>query len=401
MTLREYIRKCQFPILIALGSYPATVVLSFFLAPQLLYYTWILPAVFAVMTILLMAIPGKLRIPLGICGAVLLVLPCFVYLHGQNRNIALIFAPAYAFMLLWCLFLPSWDFRREIPAGWLGICFATGMIGCFFAWLDPRLAPLAPAIRACFVGFIFLALLSLNRGSVNLALGLSQSCPVSLRRKNQILTIGIFSIAALVAMVPWLIDLMEKFIMMVLHLLFMLRNLEEPAETTEAATFVPETTENWMDVVLDGVKTRRTTEAELIIIGVIAVTVAALILYFAARRLIEVLKSTLGHLSKWMETVATTQQDDFIDEISDTRDDATVAVRKKRRERILPPRNMSPTEKIRYRYRRLLAKHPEWKQHHTARENLPEEAAKLYERARYSGHPITCEDAEQFQSKTK
>lgn len=401
MTFREYTRKCQFPIMFALGSYPATVVLSFFLAPQLLYYTWILPVAFVALAFLSLAVPGKLRIVLGICGAVLLVLPCFVLLHGQSRNIALIFAPAYAVMLLWCLFLPSWDFRREAPAGLLGVCFAIGIIGCFFVWLDPSLAPFATAVRACFLGFVFLALLSLNRGSVNLALELSESCPVSLRRKNQFLTIGLFSIAALVATIPWLIDLMELLIEKILWLIFMLQNLSEATETTEETAHIEETVEDWMDVVLDGVKTRRTSDEALFIIGVLAVGIAALLLFFAGRRLLEVLKSALGHLSKWLEAVATTQQDDFIDEISDTREDATVAVRKKRRERILPPRNMSPNEKIRYRYRRLLRKHPEWKQYHTARDTLPEEAAKLYERARYSAHTITTEEAECFQSKTK
>jgi hypothetical protein len=131
------------------------------------------------------------------------------------------------------------------------------------------------------------------------------------------------------------------------------------------------------------------------------VIVAGVVLYFALRRLLEMLKDGWRLLGKWLETASSTQHDDYIDEISDTRDDATVAVRKKRRDPILPPRNMTPNQKIRYRYKRLLIKHPEWKQYYTARENLPEEAAKLYERARYSTHPITGEEAEQFQSKTK
>lgn len=401
MTLREWFRKSQFPVMLALGTYSGPLLLALFFAPALLPYIWVFPAAFAVMAVFLLMLPGKLRVFLGICGALLLTVPCVLLLDGQNQNTTMAFAPAYAGLLLWCLFLPSWDFRREIPAGLLGVSFVIGIMGCFMAWVEPRLASYALGIRLSFVGFVFLAMLSLNRGSLNLALGISQMKPVTMRRKNLVLTIGLFAIAFLVATVPWLIDLVEKFILMILRLLLTLQNLEEPRETTEATTIVAETTEDWMAVVLEGVKVRRTSDEALIIIGVIAVTVAGVVLYFALRRLWEMLKNGWRHLGKWLETASSTQQDDYIDEITDTRDDATVAAREKRRDPILPPRNLTPNQKIRYRYRRLLSKHPEWKRHHTARDNLPEEAAKLYERARYSDHTITSEEAELFQIETK
>ena len=47
-------------------------------------------------------------------------------------------------------------------------------------------------------------------------------------------------------------------------------------------------------------------------------------------------------------------------------------------------------------YARLLRKKPQWTSSSTARENLPENAAALYERARYSEHPISSEDADSF-----
>jgi len=40
--------------------------------------------------------------------------------------------------------------------------------------------------------------------------------------------------------------------------------------------------------------------------------------------------------------------------------------------------------------------HPEWSDGSTARENLPEEAAAVYERARYSEHPVSPEEAARF-----
>ena len=67
----------------------------------------------------------------------------------------------------------------------------------------------------------------------------------------------------------------------------------------------------------------------------------------------------------------------------------------------VPESSMEPGERIRYRYRLLSKKHPEWREHNTARENLPDSPAQLYERARYSDHPITPEEAEQFKNETK
>ena len=403
MTFREWLRKCQFPIILALGSYPATIVLAFFFAPALMPYTWIFPVAMAVSAVILLLLPGKLRVALGICGAVAMILLCFVKLDGQMRNVALTFVPIYSVMLLWCLFLPSWDFRREIPAGWLGACLVCGMIGCFFAWAEPQLAAYDFRIRACFIGFVFLSLLSLNRGSINLAMGLSQGCPVSMRRKNQLLTIGIFAIAALISLIPWLFDIFENLLRYIVLLIAWIEKLltKKESDIEETAVAV-ETTENWMDTVLDGTKTHRTSEEFLVIVGVIAVIVAGLLFYFAGRRLIEVVRNAIRLLGKLLVTATATNQNDFIDEITDTRDDAVqAAVKKKRRERILPPRNMTPNQKIRYRYQRLLSKHPEWKRNYTARDTLSEDAAKLYERARYSEHTITGEEAAHFQKKTK
>ena len=62
---------------------------------------------------------------------------------------------------------------------------------------------------------------------------------------------------------------------------------------------------------------------------------------------------------------------------------------------------MPPDQRIRDRYQRLMQKHPEWDSGSTARENLPESAAPLYERVRYSPYPVTEEDAQQFAAETK
>ena len=91
--------------------------------------------------------------------------------------------------------------------------------------------------------------------------------------------------------------------------------------------------------------------------------------------------------------------EDYEDEVTDLRD--TVVKQKRVRLSSAEERSLPPDQRIRYRYRRLLSKHPNWTGASTARENLPAKAAPLYEKARYSTHPITEEDAASFTSNTR
>ena len=62
---------------------------------------------------------------------------------------------------------------------------------------------------------------------------------------------------------------------------------------------------------------------------------------------------------------------------------------------------LTPTQKIRRRYLRIMKKHPEWAAGTTAREKLSDQAANIYERARYSQHSVSEEDVTAFQTGTK
>ena len=94
------------------------------------------------------------------------------------------------------------------------------------------------------------------------------------------------------------------------------------------------------------------------------------------------------------------------DEITDTRDDYELdSTPKRRAERIkaafVNEQKLSAQQRVRHYYRRLALKHTEWTRGSTARETIPEEAAEIYERARYSAHPISEEDALAFKKNTR
>lgn len=401
MNIPEFMRKSQFPLLLALGTYPLVAAVLAYFAPALLPYAWVMPAVYAVLAIIMLALPGKPRVLLSICGALLMVLPCALFLTDLVRNITLTIAAVYAGMLFWSLFMPGWDHRTELPGGWLNFCLFSGLIGCLFAAFDVQLAPFAWGIRLSFLGFALLAMLSLNRGSLNLAMGESRGFTVSMRRKNLLLTVGMFAIALIIALIPALGELVKQCIIWILWLILTLQN-QGAEEPTAETTLPPATTEDWRSAVLEGIEMRQTSGQTLAMMTALVLVVMIPGVIFTLYRLGKLLIKGLRQLVELLDKAAQVQQADFYDEITDTREDAQrTAGRKKTRSSLMRPRSLTPTERIRYRYRRLLAKHPEWKRHDTARDTLPEEAAKLYERARYSDHTITAADADRFKNETK
>ena len=95
--------------------------------------------------------------------------------------------------------------------------------------------------------------------------------------------------------------------------------------------------------------------------------------------------------------------EDYEDEVTSTReDDAERESMLSRLRRFAPEdeRGLDATQRVRSRYRGL-KRRKQWETSSTARETLPEEAASLYERARYSGETLSEEEAERFRNVTK
>ena len=410
---RELLRKIQFPIMLALGIYPLAACFLAFLAPELLRWAWVLPAAYVVLSMLLLLLPGKLRVLLSIGGALTPILLGCLLLQGMNRNVSIVISAIYGGLLLWSLQLPGWDQRREISGGWLSTCLTIVLAGCFVSWLEVRLAPVAGEIRLATFGFVFLAMLSRNRDSLNLASGNSRGFTAAMQRKNLLLTAGMFAIALAVALIPSLYNALAAVFAWILRLIQWLRALlaslmpvETTVETTTEATTVPLTTgEDWMGVVLEDKNIYKNEQARNILMTSVVLAVMIPGVLFVAYRLVKLLIKGIHRLAQLLDQAAELRQEEFIDEITDTREDVSAGEQHRKKQALRPkrtaPGKLSPRQRIRYRYRRMQERHPQWKAHNTARETLTEEAARLYERARYSDHPMTDDDAVRFQNETK
>ena len=69
----DFGRKCQFPLILALGSAPAGVILLAHSIPQIMWIMAVYPAAYALMALVCMLIPGKKRIVPGVIFALMLL----------------------------------------------------------------------------------------------------------------------------------------------------------------------------------------------------------------------------------------------------------------------------------------------------------------------------------------
>ena len=132
----------------------------------------------------------------------------------------------------------------------------------------------------------------------------------------------------------------------------------------------------------------------------LAVAVTLWLVYFLIKKLIAGIKLLGRLLGQYLQAVS----EDYVDEITDTREELNQAVGRTapdNRQKSQPNRAQTPEQRIRYRYRQLMHRHPEWESGSTARENLNEEAASIYEYTRYSGRPVDEDKARTFAAETK
>lgn len=401
LSLKEFFLKCQFPLLLVFATAPVSLFLYAFLAPELLHWAWLTPGAYAVFVILAFLVPGKIRLFYSIVAAILLIASGLLPLWIVPNFFLLIVPVVYCILLLWSLPMASWSSEDPLPSFcfWGGLLFhlATQVLQVLVSTLVFASFDSVHGLQLfCFFAFAGLAMVSLTRS--NLASSANgRRAPTSMQRKNLVLILIFFAVALGIALMPALIEAFQRLIDWFLELL---GKLLAPTDTSyEVSPVAP------MQPTMDGEVLGDATETNFLtkilnilflVFGTCAILVAA---FFALRALIKLLKKLIRHFLSGLSDYAANISEDYIDEITDTR--TNLPKKKRNRVSAADERAMTPAQRIRYRYQRLLYKHPNWDLGSTARENLPNEAAAVYEQARYSSHPVTQEDAALFVSKTK
>ena len=410
MTVRELWRKLQLLLIIACGTFPAVMVLLNMFAPGLLGWGWVFSLVYVLFSACAICVRGRLRMGAGIgLSAVFLILSAL--LSGPQYRLGAVAAAAVCCaLLMWSLRMGGWSSREEIPVLWVAICIICHLMGQLVLRADrvaggQGIARYAGVFLAALYGFSLLTMLSMNRKSLTAASGKRQSVPDSMRRRNGLLTVALFVLAVLTSLLPsafsGLSDAMGNAIAWLYRMIVALipdAPNESEFEKDIPATIPPEGMgQGGGAMVMDPVMEK--------IAAFVGALISIAFVLFLLWRIYRILRGKLRELVSSLGKFASSVSEDYVDEITDTREDGTAEKLQRRRRTpklsAREERSLPPGERIRYRYRRLLGKHPEWDPGATAREKLPDELAKVYERARYSGDTMTEEEAALFTGGTE
>ena len=364
MNTGELLRKAQAPILVATTLMPLTLFLFGIFAPEHVAMAWLL---------LLLVLYGP---------ALLAMMP-----------------------------VAAWSWHMELPPI---VCYVS--IGLFLmvqtlSYLMVDRFPMLSAVisihmTVSFLLFALLTLLGMNRNTLNSAAVQRHKASLNVRRKNRMLVLGFFLLVTFLVATPAIMDAVWSAFLWILAKIRELRELLRGNEDPTLSTVPTGTPEIGEMGDLGGGDTlfARIMRAVFYVLSMIAPAALILFIAFFLFKKAPVLMRKLRKMMVSLHRFADASSDDYIDEITDVRDIDSVKRLRPRTERWLRPaeeRRMEPGQRVRYRYRRLLKKHPEWTQDKTARENLPEDPAGIYERARYSREAVTEEEAKQFASDIK
>lgn len=401
---KEFFRKCQFPLTMVLAANPIPLLIYVTLAPALLPFFWAIPLVCMLLMVLAFKIPGKFRMAYGVAGCVVIAAVGIAFFMVDSTVLTLLVPVAYCVLLMLSLPVAGWEAEKELPLAWywtgLGIHAGVFAFKFFmkavhgFDWDS-----IDPWMLVSFFGMAIFAVLSLTRSNLNNSANGRQKPTAFMWQKNIGLTLGFFALAMVIALIPSVYQVLEALFDWIGELITnIVKNMkiddfrpddgpggevQPPLEQSAPMT--------WVDMLVQFLLN--------LLFYAFTYGMMAFILIWSVPKVIRGIKRLIEKLLSGTSSYLHSASEDYEDEVTDLRD--SVVKQKRVRLSSSEERSLPPAERIRYRYRRLLSKHPNWTGASTARENLPEKAAPYYEKARYSTHPITEEDAASFTSNTR
>ena len=403
---KDFLRKCQFAPMLACGSLPVPILLVHCFAPDHLAVLQFFPLSYMLLAWLCLLTPGKLRVPAGLLGSAALIYMGLQLLPVAGNIPVMLIPLIYVFLLLFGLQISGWSRETEMSPSWVaifGVCHVIGQIMVNTAQRTgdkPIYLTTAPHMLVAFIICAALCMLSLNRFTMQSASMGRQRVPVMMRRRNNFFSMGLLALILLISAVPEIIRLVtEAWLKLINGILWLMAFLSQ---------FMPQSSSGGggggsMDMSeLGGAgepgKLAVILEKLMTVFAAVAVVALAILLIY---KLGQKLKILLGYLFDRLAVFSQISSEDFEDEITDTRDEGEkerISLLDKMRRRLarVDEKSLTPNQRVRYRYLRLMMKHPEWHASQTARETIDPASAALYERARYSETDLSAQEADAF-----
>lgn len=416
-TRAEFLRQAQRVLLMACAALPLAMIVLAILAPGALRLVWLFAGLHLLLALACLTLPGRARLAVGVLGGLLCVGLGAALLPVGEMGAVMVIPAGYAALLLAGLPIAAWPPEQELSPAW----YLTGTVAHVLGYVMANAAPgvrlagalrqMAPVLPVIFVLFLALTLLAVNRATIYRATLGKQQVPARVRRRNALLTLGFLALVLLVAMIPGITRVVGVLWGAVKGLAGLLLGLllalipepkQVPASQPSAIPAQP----------LQALPAQAVEpgEASLLlerVIGVVMMAILAFLAALAIRMIYRAVKRLVRYLLDKLNGLASAATEDYVDEVTDTRDDADAGARRTLWDRLRrrldwgDDRRLPPRERIRRRYQRLQWQHPAWYASRTARENIPGGAAELYERARYSSHDIPEEDARSFADRVR
>lgn len=405
----DFLRKAQHPLLLGLGSLPLSMLLTLSFSQETFRFSWCFPAAYVLLSWACLVIPGKKRVAAGVISAILLVALCGLLLP-LTQNFGLILMP-FMYVVLMFLTLPigGWPYNQELQMGWhvggaVTHVLLQMLVNGSQLMQNGVYTPAETPVLCSFLAYAVLVLLALNRASLDSASQSRRKVPLLMKRQNILFTMVLLVIGVLLAAIPAIgaaLDTVWDFILRGIALVMEFLALFMPASSGGGGG-----AGGGMEDMGFGEAAPPSNLALLLekILTVLTVLIVVIALALLLRILWKKLKAGLKLLWARMMQYGSAASEDYEDEITSTRDEEGTEreglLSRLRRRNVGDEKGGTPTERVRMRYKKLKRRN-EWSAASTARETLPDEAAALYERARYGGETLTEEEAGRFREGTR
>ena len=403
MKIIRLLRRCHLPLLLLLAAFAPLVLILCRFAPEAAARLALFPVICALMLLGCAAVPGRVRI--------MMLGTCFVLLMGAGflllpHRVSMYAMPVCSAVVLFCALSYADRSASDVPPPF----YVAGVIMQLTAQFLLRSADsavrgaLTLPLQGAFLVWLLLLLLAFNRISLNNATLSRFRLSAGMARTGTALTVCVFSLSLLLSAMPAVVSgikwLFRTLRTACAQILLFLINLF-PAESVggsmgSGAPMLPDSIlmtasePSLLAVVLEKI-------ASLLSMAVLFVG-SVILLRMLALALLRLMRRLLLRLQRYAAAVT----EDYEDEITDTRGEdgehSFHPLRRRAKRAMMYPD--TPAGRIRRRYAQLLARHPAWPVSSTARENLSPDAASLYERARYSDHALTEDEAQRFDQNT-
>ena len=400
--MRNRFFRCQLPLMIGCGFLPIPLMMCHFWARADLLPWLVAPAAYLILSCVCMLLPGKWRLAAAIPGLVAMVAASSMMLAGETPGVRITLPALYAGLLLFTLPIAGWERGRELPQVIPAVAVCAHLLAQFLFFVNPtQIKAISPLLWISFVIFLLLFMLSLNRQSISSSMPDEHDVPVSIRKRNRLLTWIMLGVVMVISLIPALGKAVNQVMTWIKQLvLFLVDLFLKLFASEESSGSGGGGAEDMLSGLGGGEASAFAKWLEKIFVA-ITVVLLTLIVLRVIRFLWRKLKQLAIYLYGQLRHYASSASEDYIDEIEDTRSEgegrvsfAQQILRRRNARRNL--KDLPPREQIRVRYSMLRGKHPEWEQSHTARETLNETSARLYEKARYSSHEVTVQDSETF-----